>query len=257
MGGVVSVRVDGPVGWVVFSRGGKLNAMSVELLSGARRALRELEGREGVFFAVFRGEGRAFSAGADLGEVASAGSPEELSRLFEELVGLVGDLLSTRLITVAAVHGLAVGGGAEVLWAFDFVVATRDARLRWPEALWGLVAPGLTTLGPGVLGPQRALWLALGGGELSGEEAYRLGLVSVLVESEGELEGAVKGLVEAVMRNEPVAARRSVELVREWKRRSLLPLGAETLVSLSRRGVVAEAARSFVERRAPPGYEWR
>ena len=254
--GLVRVEVEEPIGWIVFSRAGKLNAMNTGLLGEARRSLRELEKRSDVFFVAFRGEGRAFSAGADLSEVAGARGAEERGALFEELVCLVNDLLGTRLISIAAVHGVAAGGGSELLWAFDFVVVTRDARLLWPEALWGLVAPGLTTMGPQVLGPGRASLLALAGGELSGEEAYRLGLASVLVDSAEELEGAVRDLVGRIMRNEPVAAMRSVKLLREWKKRSLLALGAEALVSLSRRETVARAARSFVESRGPPEWRW-
>ena len=168
----------------------------------------------------------------------------------------MADLLNTRLVTIAAVHGVAAGGGAEILWAFDLVVVSRDARLLWPEGRWGLVAPAVTTIGPAVLGPGRAAALALTTGEMTGEEAYRLGIASALAEDASKLQEAVEGLVARVMENAPQSVAASVRLLREWKKRTILPLGAEALVSLSRTETAREAARHFAKEKRPPRHEW-
>lgn len=259
MGGdKVRVEVGKPLSWIVFSVPDKLNAMSSDLLVEATNALRRLEQEEGVWFVAFTGEGRAFSAGIDLSEVASAGSPEERESVFARLAEFFDSLLSTRLVTIAAVNGIAAGGGAEMLWAVDLSVAVRNARIIWPEARWGLVAPALSTLGPWMLGPGLAGRLALEGGELSGEEAYRLGLVSLVVDSPGELRRAVEALVERVMANSPEAVDTTARLLKESKRSLLLSIGVKELLRLARGEKLARAAESFVKTRRPPDYrdEW-
>lgn len=257
-GGRVRVEVGKPLSWIVFSAPDKLNAMSSGLLAEATSALRRLEEEEGVWFVAFTGEGRAFSAGVDLAEVASAGGPEGREVVFARLAEFFDALLSTRLVTIAAVNGVAAGGGAEMLWAVDLSVAVRDARIIWPEARWGLVAPALSTLGPWMLGPGLAGRLALEGGEISGEEAYRLGLVSLVVESPGKLRRAVEELVERVMTNSPEAISATARLLKESKRSLILSTGVKELLRLARGEKPARAAESFVKTKRPPDYrnEW-
>ncbi len=254
--GAVEVRVEPPIAWVVFNRPERLNAMNVELLRGVVEALDRLEARGDVPFIAITGKGKAFSAGMDLKDLASAGSVDEVGEAFEWLARMFRSLLSTSKVTIAAVNGVAAGGGAELLWAVDLSVAVRTARIMWPEALWGLIPPALSSVGPQVLGPARAAYIAMASGEMTAEEAYKLGLVSKLVDSPEELEGAVKSLAGEVMRSSPAAVDSIRRLLRSWKASVALELGVSELIRLSRRGEVLAAARSFAEKKKPPEYKW-
>jgi enoyl-CoA hydratase/carnithine racemase len=253
--GAVEVVVDPPLGWVYFNRPDKLNAMNLELLREAEEAVRSLGGRSDVSFIVFSGRGRAFSAGIDLREVSSGGV-EGSGRLFEALASFFRALLTVDKVTVAAVNGVAAGGGAEVLWAVDLSVAVRGARLIWAEALWGLIPPALTTVGLGALGPGRAAFIAMAAGEMTAEEAYRLGIVSALADTPEELPGAVRRLAEQVMRSSPEAVASIRRIIRLQKAGPLLELGVSELLRLARREETLRAAESFAREKKPPRYKW-
>ena len=254
--GNIEVRIEPPIGWVVFNRPERLNAMDKGLLSDTIRALEDLGSRGDIAFIAITGKGKAFSAGMDLKALSTAGSLDEVGEAFELLARMFRTLLAVKKVTIAAVNGVAAGGGAELLWAVDLSVAVRSARIMWPEALWGLIPPALSTIGPQVLGPARAAYLAMASGEVTAEEAYRLGLVSKLVEKPEDLEAAVKELAGEVMRSSPSSVDSIRRILRSYKASIALELGVSELIRLSRRGEVLEASRSFAERKKPPEYKW-
>ncbi|GBF09253.1 enoyl-CoA hydratase/isomerase family protein [Aeropyrum pernix] len=255
----VKTRVDPPLGWLVFSRPERLNAFNTSMMREVLAALDELEGDEGVRFVAITGEGKAFSAGIDLGELAEAGSPEEAERLFSTLAMVVERILGLRKPVIMAVNGHAIGGGAELLWAGDIVVAVRSARISWPESLWNLAPPFLPTLGPFVLGPARAAYLALTAEPITAEEAYRMGLVSLLVDEPGQLEDAVKRVAEKIMASPPAAVESIVGMLRAGKRGWHTQLGVAELKRLSKDTTALQAAKSFRDTKRPPDYKslWR
>ncbi len=252
----VRVEVNPPIGWVIFNRPEKLNAMNKGMLSEAVKAVEDLERVGGVHFIAFTGAGRAFSAGIDLSEVSKAGSPEEAGEVFEALAKFFRKVLLTSKPTIAAINGVAAGGGAELVWVVDLSVAVRDARILWPEARWGLIPPALSTIGLDALGPARAALIAMTSGGLTAEEAYRLGIISSLVESVNELREGVRKLVEEVMANSPSAIESIVRLMRTAKAKQLLEAGISELLRLSKSSALIEAAKVFVESRRSPEYKW-
>ena len=254
--GSVEVRVEPPIGWIVFNRPERLNAMDKSLLSETIRALEDLGSRGDVAFIAVTGKGKAFSAGMDLKALSMAGSLDEVGEAFELLARMFRALLAVEKVTIAAVNGVAAGGGAELLWAVDLSVAVRGVRIMWPEALWGLIPPALSTIGPQILGPARAAYLAMASGEVTAEEAYRLGLVSKLVERPEDLEEAVREMAREVMRSSPAAVNTIRRILRSYKASLALELGVSELIRLSRRGEVLEASRSFAGRKRPPEYKW-
>ena len=252
----VRLEISPPTAWLYFNRPEKLNAMNTQMLMEAVEALSEAESRGDVHFLVLTGEGRAFSAGIDVAEVASSEGPEASGRIFEVLAGFFRKLVSLEKVTIAAFNGVAVGGGAEVLWAVDLSVAVRDARFIWAEARWGLVPPLLSVVGPQMLGPARAAEIAMTSGELSAEEAYRLGLVSRLSDSREKLADDVSALVRDVMANSPGAVESVRRMIRLSKLSALAELGISELVRNARSHSVIEAARRFARERAYPEYKW-
>ncbi len=252
----VRVELDPPIGWVIFNRPEKLNAMNKGMLDEATKAVGGLEGESKVHFIAFTGEGRAFSAGIDLSEVSQAKSPEEAGEVFEALARFFRKVLLASKPTIAAINGVAAGGGAELIWVVDLSVAVRDARILWPEARWGLIPPALSTIGLEALGPARAALIAMTSGGLSAEEAYRLGLISRIAGSSEDLREEVRKLAREVMTNSPAAVESIVRLLRVAKAKQLLEAGISELLRLSRSSALIEAAKVFVESRRSPEYRW-
>ncbi|WP_158318580.1 enoyl-CoA hydratase/isomerase family protein [Aeropyrum camini] len=256
---LVKVEVDPPLGWLVFNRPERLNAFNTAMMREVLAALDELEGEGDVRFVAITGEGKAFSAGIDLGELAEASRPEEAEKLFSTLATVVDRILGLTKPVIMAVNGHAIGGGAELLWAGDIVVAVRTAKIAWPESLWNLAPPFLPTIGSLVLGPARAAYLALTAESITAEEAYRMGLVSLLVDDPGELGDAVRRVVGKIMASPPAAVESIVAMLRAGKKGWHTQLGVAELKRLSKDTTALEAARSFRDTKKPPDYTrlWR
>jgi 2-(1,2-epoxy-1,2-dihydrophenyl)acetyl-CoA isomerase len=153
---------------------------AVELTAdGLRDALAEVEA--GDFGAVLlTGRGRAFCAGHDLKEPRT--NAAELPRRLEHLQDITRRIRTLTVPVIAAVHGHAVGAGAEFALGCDLVVAAEDTRFRFPEVGLGLsVTGGLTKLLPLLVGPVKAKELLLLGEPVDAHEALRLGLVNRVV----------------------------------------------------------------------------
>lgn len=251
----VGVEVSDGVGWLILRRVEKLNALSSELLEEALRALDELESRDDVKILALTGEGRVFSAGADLGEVANAKTAEEAGRLFELLARFIHRLLDVDKPVILALNGDAYGGGAELIWAADIVVAVEDAKLVWAEARWGYVTPILAVLGPSIIGPSRTAMLAMTLEPLTAREAHHIGLVASLAPNREKLREEVYRIAKTIMENSPQAIRSIKKLLRLAKLNPLVELGVSELVKLARGGEAREAAKAFVEKRKPE-YKW-
>ncbi|WP_281288664.1 enoyl-CoA hydratase/isomerase family protein [Pseudonocardia kunmingensis] len=163
---------------LVLDRPRKLNAFDLPMLTELDAHLAHVVADREVKAVVLTGGLRAFSAGADIRGYVDA-SAVQLRRIAEAAGAVCRRLAELPVPTVAAVHGLALGGGFEVVLACDLVVAAEDAQLGLPETELGLI-PGwggtqrLTRL----LGVHRALELILTAGRLDAAEAHRIGVVN-------------------------------------------------------------------------------
>lgn len=197
-GRVLLVRMERPA---------KRNAIDAEMTAGLDAALNELDDDPQLWAGVLAGTPVAFSAGTDL--AAGAGSPTPRGGNY----GVVRRERRTPLI--AAVEGLAFGGGFELVLACDLVVATRSARFALPETARGLVANcGALFRTSRVLPRNIATEMLLTGLPLDAERAWSLGLVNRLVEV-GEAERVALELAELVCANAPVAQTATLRAVAE------------------------------------------
>jgi enoyl-CoA hydratase/carnithine racemase len=195
---------DGPVATITLCRPAVLNAQTPQMWAALRDLGRELSGD--VRVVVVRGEGRAFSAGLDLtvaqgGELADlAVAPDDaaLGRIagFQEAFSW---LRRPDLVSIAAVHGHAIGAGFQLALACDLRVVADDAKFSMAEVTLGLV-PDLGGTKPLVelVGYARALELCITGRRVDSQEAARIGLANLVVPKE-ELDGAVRDLTAAVL----------------------------------------------------------
>ncbi len=205
MSDLVLCERRGPVAVLTLNRPKALNALNRALLEGLEGRLAELAGEAGVRAVVLTGAGRAFAAGADIGEMRPL-SPLE-AEAFSRLGHRVMAALETLPVPViAAVNGFALGGGCELACACDWIYAARRARFGQPEVGLGLV-PGFggTSRLPRRVGPGWARELVLGGEPIGTEIAERIGLVNRTFEDpDALLEGAVAA-AQGIARKGPLA----------------------------------------------------
>lgn len=199
----VRVGVEGPVATITLDRTEKRNALDAETLAALVAELRRLDDDASVRAIVIAGDERAFAAGADLGDLGSAGAVELYRSGFSEHWDAVAAI---RTPLVAAVRGYALGGGLELALACDVVVIAADAVLGFPEVRLGIL--------PGAGGTQRllravgkavALDLLLTARRIDGAEAARLGIASRVVAS-AEVEEAAHVAAAEIAEGAPVAA---------------------------------------------------
>jgi enoyl-CoA hydratase len=182
-------RIDPLPDGAVFrlTRPAKLNAITRPILLGLAACLDDLEAR-GMRLLVVTGEGeRAFCAGTDLAETQemSAAARLDKSAMARDLFAR---LSRSSLISVAAVNGLAFGGGLELAMACTFRVAAPHASVSLPEIKLGLLpAYGGTQFLAALVGSARALDLMLTGRRLDAEEALAMGLLSRVVAPEEDV----------------------------------------------------------------------
>jgi enoyl-CoA hydratase len=168
---------------LVLNRPEKLNAVNADLLHAIESCVDRAEEDRTVRALVVRGEGRAFCAGADLSDAAQRiEHPPMLTAFLDLWNGVFNRLADSPLPSIAAVHGVALAGGFELLQACDLVVVADDARIGDMHATWGLFPGGGGTQRlPRQLGLRRANWLLFSGEPLDPREAWAAGFVNAVV----------------------------------------------------------------------------
>jgi 2-(1,2-epoxy-1,2-dihydrophenyl)acetyl-CoA isomerase len=198
---LVVVENAGAVRTLRLNRPAALNSFTTELHAALMAALNAAAEDAGVRCVVLAGAGRAFCAGQDLADPAVApdpmpgAAPKDLGSVIAMYYApLVARLRSMPVPVVAAVHGVAAGAGANLALCCDLVVAGRSASFIQAFTKIGLVPDtGGTWLLPRLVGPARALGLALLGDKLPAAEAAQMGLIWKCVEDD-ELSLTVEGL---------------------------------------------------------------
>jgi enoyl-CoA hydratase/carnithine racemase len=203
----VTTEVRGRVLLIRLDRDAKLNAMDRDMTLGLDAAMNRLEDDEALWVGVLTGQGRAFSAGSDLADPdrnhTERGGPYGLIRR------------ARRKPLIAAVDGLAFGGGFEMVLACDLVVASTRARFALPEVRRGLLALyGGVFRAARALPPNLARELVMTGGPIGAERAHALGLVNRLCAEGAAVDEALQ-LAEAICANSPVAVRESLGVLNQ------------------------------------------
>ncbi|WHT16913.1 enoyl-CoA hydratase/isomerase family protein [Crossiella sp. CA-258035] len=222
--GGVQLTVEGPLATVTLNRPEVLNAQTPATWDALREIGSALS--DEVRVVVVRGVGRAFSAGLDrrlftaegfdgqpgLVSLAS-GSPEDSDAVIAEFQRGFTWLRESNFITVAAVHGHAIGAGFQLALACDLRVAAEDAQFAMAETSLGLV-PDLGGTLPLVqcVGYARAVEICLTGRRVGAEEALRIGLVNEVVPADA-LDAAVANLVARLVAPMPGASRETLALL--------------------------------------------
>lgn len=176
---------------LTLDRPDRLNAVGSETVDLLTRALNDVRDNDDVRALVVTGAGRAFSAGADLGEIESFTAPGQFRAFVGRLTEAFALLEDFPKPSVAALHGFAFGGGLELALACDLRVVERGTRLGLPEMKLGVLpGAGGTQRLPRLLPPAIAKQMILTGEPIDAERAWELGLVNELAEPGGALDAA-------------------------------------------------------------------
>ncbi len=247
------IRIEKPIAWIVLNRPKRLNALSPELLKELGEALDELEDNNDVRVVILKGEGRAFSAGADVTAFAGV-TPIDIakfSRRFQELT------LKIQFYTkpiIAALHGYVLGGGLEIAMSTDIRIAAEGTMFGQPEINLGFIpGAGGTQRLPRLVGRGQAKLLIFSGDMIPADEALRIGLVEKVVPPE-RLEQEARALALKLAEKPPLAlmaAKYAVEYGLESNIWAGLSLEAHLFGLLFSTEDVIEGVTAFLEKRKP------
>ena len=250
----VSYETDGNVGLITLDRPEALNAISGAMADDLSAVLEEVSADNDVWVVVLRAAGeKAFCVGADLKERAGF-SLDDFHANRSQIRGMFEALRVLPQPTIAAVFGVALGGGCELALSCDLIVAAEGTKLGLPEARVGLIpAGGGTQLLTRKLGTSRAKELIFRGRHIDVEEARTLGLVADICER-GDLDSYSIEMARSLLRSSPIALREAKRAIDS----SLgLPLDQAIDVEHDAWTVViasedrSEGITAFVEKRAP------
>jgi methylglutaconyl-CoA hydratase len=248
---VVLVEKQSPrVTIVTLNRPERRNALTIELLTELTAAigLAAADAQQRVL--ILRGAGQAFCTGLDLKEAAD----EKKAHATAEMVAKTLIALSqTRLITIAAVHGAAVAGGAGIMSACDFVVAATKTKIGYPEARRGLVAGLVMTFLRRQVREREIRELLFGSELIDADRAREIGLVNRVVPRDEVLSEAQK-FADSVLQGAPAALAQTKKLIEElWSSpvKEDVDLALKYHMQARDSNEAREGIAAFNEKRAP------
>ncbi len=239
---------------ITLNRPDRLNAFGRELMQQLNEAETQFAEDNDAWVAIYTGAGdRAFSAGRDLKEAATA-TPQSGRSGAPRRRGF-GDQAKP---TLAAVNGVAYGGGTELALSRDIRICSENAVFALSEVKVGLCPPSGSFTLPRLVGLSNAMWLLLSGEPIDAQEALRMGLVTRVVPQAELLPTATK-MAEIICQNAPLAVRATKQLAKlglEVPLEYAQMLGAGTVSSVWSSEDAIEGARAFAEKR-PPAWKMR
>jgi enoyl-CoA hydratase len=247
----VSKEAGGRVALLTLARPEQMNALSSGLLREVERAITDAEDSPEVRAVVVTGEGRAFCAGADIAElrVKSRSEAAEYVRLAQ---GVCNRIEACSLPVLAAVHGIAFGGGFELVLSCDLILAEERSRFGVPEVKLGLIpGAGGTQRLPRLVGRNRAKELISFGDPILADRALELGVVNRVV-PEGEALSVALEWAAELSERAPLAlevAKRVINQGIQTDLRTGLELEAQGIALLFGTEDQVEGLSAFLEKR--------
>lgn len=208
-------KIEGSIAEIIFNRPEVYNAYNMDTVIRLKEILLELkENREVVAVVLYGAGDKAFSSGGDINDEFMNYSPLEASRAVKTIQESFSMLEQLPSVVIAAVNGFAFGGGFEVALAADIRLASKSAVFGLPEVTIGIL--------PGAGGTQRIIRhigsrsianeVLMAGRRIKADEAYRIGLVSEVYETNEDLLAAARGMAAKIA---ATCAPRSIEFIKK------------------------------------------
>ena len=227
------------------------NALNMEVRRLLAQQLTEVAAEDGVRCLVMTGNEKAFAAGADIKEMANAGTIEMLQR---GTLKLWSTIAACPKPVIAAVNGFALGGGCELAMTCDIIIAGESAKFGQPEVKIGIIPGGGGTQRLArAVGKYKAMRYVLTGDIFDARTAYEMGLVSELV-PDAEVEKRAVELAKQIAELPPLAIEQAKEAVLRGMDASLetgLALETKAIQLLFSSSDQKEGMAAFIEKRKP------
>jgi methylglutaconyl-CoA hydratase len=235
---------------VTLNRPERRNALTLELLTELQAAIKVVSDQPQERVLILRGAGAAFCTGLDL---KAAADHTKAHATAEMVANTLVAISQTHLITIAAVHGAAVAGGAGIMSACDFVVAAQRTKIGYPEVRRGLVAGLVMTFLRRQVGERNMRELLFGSELIDAERAKEIGLVNRVVARDDVMSEAQK-FAESVLQGAPGALAQTKRLVDELWWRSVkedVDLALKYHLQARESDEAREGIAAFNEKRKP------
>jgi methylglutaconyl-CoA hydratase len=235
---------------VTLNRPERRNALTIELLTELISAIHVASEEPRVRILILRGAGAAFCTGLDLKEAADQGKAHATA---EAVANTLITISQTRLITIAAVHGAAVAGGAGIMSACDFVVAAQRTKIGYPEVRRGLVAGLVMTFLRRQVSERNMRELLLGSELIDADRAREIGLVSRVVAQDNLMTEALS-FAGSALQGAPDAVAQTKRLIDELWWRSVkqdVDLALKYHMEARESAEAREGIAAFNEKRKP------
>jgi cyclohexa-1,5-dienecarbonyl-CoA hydratase len=245
----LTVDTDSHVARIVL-RHATLNVIDISMMEELARALADVEACSDISVIVLSGEGKAFSAGVDV----AAHTPDKLEDMLHKFHAVIRLLVASKKVTIAAVHGHCLGGGAELAMMCDMVYTTTSAQWGFPEIKLACYPPVACTALAALVGQKRASELILTGRTITGIEAAEMGLANHAVPDE-KLATAVENTLHELLRLSPAALAVTKKAVYAWDSmhfdKGLARAEKIYLEELVKTSDAQEGISAFLEKRTP------
>src|SRR5216117_3854661 len=207
---VVLIEKESPqISVVTLNRPERRNALTLELLTELCAAIKVASEQPEQRVLILRGAGAAFCTGLDLKEAADSTKAHATAEMVANTLVAISQ---TRLLTIAAVHGAAVAGGAGIMSACDFVVAAERTKIGYPEVRRGLVAGLVMTFLRRQIGERNMRELLFSAELIDAQRAKKIGLVNRVVAQNQLMSEALK-FAESALQGAPGALAETKELI--------------------------------------------
>ena len=216
----VKYRVEDGIAYITINNPKKMNILDFEAYDGLFAAFKSVQDDDSVRVAILTGAGdKAFVCGQDI-STFQVETPNDAKRLLRMCLKMFTDLESLSKPVIAAVNGLALGGGTEICLACDIVIASENARFGLPESGIGVVPIWGAIRLANAVGRYKAKELMMTGDIVSAREAHRIGLVNKVIPQE-KLVGAADETARKIMGKAPLA----IEVVKSSINKDVLAEG--------------------------------
>jgi cyclohexa-1,5-dienecarbonyl-CoA hydratase len=245
----ISYHVEPPIARIVLNNP-PVNVIDVPMMDELAEALNETEARPDIAIVIVSGSQRAFSAGVDV----AAHTPDKVEQMLNKFHGVIRALVGSKKVSIAAVHGICLGGGAELAMVCDLAYTSELATWGFPEIKLGCYPPVAVTALAALVGQKHAADLVLTGRSITGREAATIGLANS-VAPEVDLEHVVQDAVHHLSQLSPAALAITKKAIYAWDAihfdKGLARAEKIYLEDLKRTEDAHEGINAFLEKRSP------
>ncbi len=188
-----------------------LNIIDISMMEELSQGLAEIEARPEIVAFVVSGSQKAFSVGVDV----AAHTPDKVEQMLAKFHAVIRAIVASKKVSIAAVHGHCLGGGAELAMVCDLVYTSELATWAFPEIKLGCFPPVAVTAIAALVGQKHAADLVLTGRSITGKQAAAIGLANEVL-AEVDLERAVQETIQHLSQLSPAALAITKKAIYAW-----------------------------------------